>query len=60
MRHPILDELATLLAKYNASIDYDCSDTYGISWEAMEITIGRDTVARFDGWSIDVHELKES
>jgi hypothetical protein len=59
-QHPLIKELADLLAKYDASIDFtmaDCSDTYGIYDEAVEITVGRNTVLRVEGWSIDKSDI---
>jgi hypothetical protein len=53
-------ELKELLAKYNASIDWDCgdgSDTYGIYGETMSIDVDGKTEKICDGWSIESADL---
>jgi hypothetical protein len=60
-QHPLIKELVVLLAKYDASIEFtldDCSDTYGIYGEAVEIVVGRDTILKVDGWSLGSGDVK--
>lgn len=55
-------ELKALLEKYSASICFevgDASDTHGLYDEAMVIVF-KDTELRFDGWSIEKNDLKQS
>lgn len=58
-------ELKALLEKYNATIGFtcaDCSDTYGLYGEAIEITTYVDrkqqVLVHVDGWTIDKSDLK--
>jgi hypothetical protein len=64
MQNPDTDafkkELKALLTKYDAEIDFecsDCSDTYGISCPKMVAHVGRKPVTLSDGWGVDKSDL---
>jgi len=57
-----IDELDTLLKKYNASIEWGCSqgsDTHGIHDECMTVTNGKgETLLHIDGGCLSSYEIK--
>lgn len=60
MKEDFLKELSVLLLKYNASIGFtcdSCSDTYGITGDAITIEQGDKEVIKVWGWCIDGNDL---
>lgn len=57
-----INELDTLLKKYNAAIEWgcsQCSDMYGIYDERMTVTNGKgETLLHIDGGCISSYEIK--
>jgi Uri superfamily endonuclease len=55
-----LQDLSDLLMRYNASIEFgcsDCSDTHGLYDERIEVWVDGKEVARSIGWSLEAGDL---
>lgn len=55
-----LNKLHKLLKEYNASIGFtcsDCSDTYGLCGDHMEVVIDKETVFTEQSWRIDAQSF---
>lgn len=63
MNQQFIEELDSLLTKYNASIDWgcsECSDTHGIYDERMTVTNRKgETLLHLDGGTISSYEIKQ-
>jgi len=50
-------ELKALLEKHNATIGFDCSDTYGTYDANISVSVGKIYTRLADGWNVDSTDL---
>ena len=63
MMHEFLIELADLLKKHDASIEWDCddcSDMHGIIGDKMVVKVGKDKLDFPGCWGIDAYEASSA
>ena len=63
MMQEFLIELADLLKKHDASIEWDCddcSDLHGLIGDKMVVTVGTDTLDFPGCWDIDADEVSNA